>query len=236
MIGRLELRRAGAVLWKDLLSEGRTKARFNAMAFFAIMVLFIFSFAIGPDAPAVGAGRERLLEYVSPGLLWVAIVLTGVLALSRSFQMELESGALESYWLYPGGRRALWVGKLVSNVLVLLAMEALVVPFAAVLYSLDLWLKLPELAGVAFLATLGFAAVGTFYAALTVNIRAREVMLPMLLFPVLVPMLLAAVKGTALVVRGDPMGELGLWVRMLIVYDVVFLTVCTMTFEFLLED
>lgn len=231
-----QLRRAAAIVWKDMLSEGRTKARFNAMAFFAILVLFIFSFAIGPDAPAVGAGRERLLEYVSPGLLWVAIVLTGVLALGRSFQMELEGGALESYWLYPGGRNALWVGKLVSNVLILLAMEALVIPFAGIIYSLDIWPRLPGLVGIAALATVGFAAVGTFYAALTVNIRAREVMLPLLLFPVLVPVLLAAVKGTALVVRGDPMGELGLWVRLLVIFDVVFLTVCSLTFEYVLED
>lgn len=231
----LQARRAAAIVWKDILSEGRTKARFNAMAFFAILVLFIFSFALGPDAP-VGPGRERLLEYVSPGLLWVAIVLTGVLALGRSFQMELEGGALESYWLYPGGRTALWMGKFVSNILILLAMEALVVPFAAIIYSLDLWAKLPGIAGVAFLATVGFAAVGTFYAALTVNIRAREVMLPLLLFPVLVPVLLAAVKGTALVVRGDPMGELGLWIRLLVIFDVVFVTVCSVTFEYVLED
>lgn len=235
MLG-LEIRRAGAVVWKDVLSEGRTKARFNAMAFFAILVLFIFSFALGPDAPPMGAGQGTLLEYVSPGLLWVAIVLTGVLALGRSFQMELEGGALESFWLYPGGRRALWIGKLIANVLLLMAMEAVVIPFASIIYSLDLWPKLPALAGIALLATIGFATVGTFYAGLTVNVRAREVMLPLLLFPVLIPVLLAAVKATALVFRGDPMDELRLWVQLLIVFDVVFLAVCTLMFEFVLED
>lgn len=231
----LELRRAGAVLWKDLLSEGRTKARFNAMAFFAVLVLLVFSFAIGPDGGAV-AGGGSLLEYVAPGLLWVAVLLTSVLALGRSFQMELEGGALESYWLYPGGRRALWIGKLTANVLMLLAMEALVVPLAALLYNLDLWTKLPGLVGVAVLATVGIAAVGTFYAALTVNIRAREVMLPVLVFPVLAPLLLAAVKATALVLRGDPMGELKLWVQLLVIADVVFVALCTLMFEVVLEE
>lgn len=232
----VEVRRAAAVVWKDVLSERRTKARFNAMAFFAVLVLFIFSFALGPEAPAPRGLGETLLQYVAPGLLWVAIVLTGVLALGRSFEMETEGGALESVWLYPGGRRALWVGKLVSNILVLLAMEALVVPFAAILYSLDLWGQLPELAAVAALATVGFAAVGTFYAALTANIRAREVMLPVLVFPVVIPVLLAAVKGSALVLRGDPMSELGLWVRLLVVYDVVFVALCSVVFEYVLED
>lgn len=232
----VEVRRWAAVLWKDLLSEGRTKARFNAMAFFAVLVLFIFGFALGGDAPAVGPARQSILEYVAPGLLWVTVVLTALLALGRSFQVELEGGALESYWLYPGGRRALWVGKLVANILILFAMEALVVPFAAIIYSLDLWAELPGLAGIAALATIGVATVGTFYAALTVQIRAREVMLPLLLFPTLVPVLLAAVEATGLVLRGDPMLELGLWIRLLVIFDVVFVAVCTVTFEVVLED
>jgi len=125
---------------------------------------------------------------------------------------------------------------MIANVLFLGAMEMLVVPIAGILYSIDLWSKLPALAGVLFLATVGFAAVGTFYAALTANLRAREVMLPLLLFPVMVPVVLAAVKATFLILNGDLMGELGTWVRLLVVFDLVFVTVCTLAFDYVMEE
>jgi len=232
----VEWRRVWAILWKDALMERRTKAAFNAMAFFAALVLLIFAFAIGPDIPVSGPAGQNLLQYISPGLLWVAILLTGVLALGRSFQMELENGALEGLRMYPGDRRSIGIGKILANVLLLAAMEALVLPIGGVLYSLDLWSRLPALAGVLFLATLGFAAVGTFYAGLTVNLRAREVMLPLLLFPVMVPVVLAAVKATGLILNGDPMAELFSWVRLLVVFDAVFVTVCILAFGFVIEE
>lgn len=233
---RPALRRAAAVVRKDLVSEGRTRAAFNAMAFLGMLTILVFGFAVGPDAPTAGPARIPILEYVSPGLLWIAILLTGVLALGRSFHLELEGGGLESFRLYPGGLGALWWGKLVGNVLVLLAMEALLVAVTAILYSLDLWTRLGMLAAVALPATVGLATVGTFFAALTVNIRAREVLLPLLLFPIAVPVLLAAVNASALVLRGDPMQELQLWIRLLVVFDVVFLTVCTLGFYYVLDD
>ena len=233
---RGEWRRVWAVVWKDLLMERRTKAAFNAMAFFAGMVLLIFAFAIGPDIPVTGPAGQGLLAYISPGLLWIAILLTGVLALGRSFQVEMENGALEGLRLYPGDRRSIGAGKIITNALTLIAMEILVVPLGGILYSIDLWSKLPALAGVLLLATLGFAAVGTFYAALTANLRAREVMLPLLLFPVMVPVVLAAVKATFLILNGDLMDELSTWVRLLVVFDFVFVTVCTLAFGYVLEE
>jgi len=231
-----EWRRVWAIVWKDTLTERRTKAAFNAMAFFAGLVLLIFAFAIGPDVPVTGPAGQGLLEYIAPGLVWVAILLTGVLALGRSFQVEMENGALEGLRLYPGERRSIGIGKIIANVATLTAMEVLIVPIAGVLYSIDLWSKLPALAAVLFLATLGFAAVGTFYAALTANLRAREVMLPLLLFPVMVPVVLAAVKATFLILNGDLMGELSAWVRLLVVFDAVFVTVCTLAFGFAIEE
>ncbi len=231
-----ELRRVWAVVWKDILTERRTKAAFNAMAFFAGMVLLIFAFAIGPDIPVTGPSGQGLMAYISPGLLWIAILLTGVLALGRSFQIEMENGALEGLRLYPGDRRSIGGGKIIANILTLLAMEVLIVPLGSVLYSIDLWVKLPALTGVLLLATVGFAAVGTFYAALTANLRAREVMLPLLLFPVMVPVVLAAVKATFLILNGDLMAELATWVRLLVVFDVVFVTVCTLAFGFAIEE
>jgi heme exporter protein B len=235
-VNRAEWRRVWAVLWKDTLTERRTKAAFNAMAFFAALVLLIFAFAIGPDIPVTGPAGQNLLQYISPGLLWVAVLLTGILALGRSFQIEMDNGALEGLRLYPGDRRAIGIGKIAANVVLLLAMEALVLPIGGVLYNLNLWPRLPALAGVLLLATVGFAAVGTFYAGLTANLRAREVMLPLLLFPVMVPVVLAAVKATGLVLNGDPMRELFSWVRLLVVFDVVFVTVCILAFGYVLEE
>jgi heme exporter protein B len=232
-----DARRAMALIRKDLLTERRSKASFNAMAFFAAMVLFIFSFALGPDAPGMTvAGQGTLLQYLWPGLLWVAIFFTGILALGRSFQIEIESGGMEALRLYPGDKKAVYAGKLVANLIVLGAMELILIPVSAILYNIDLWTKLPALMGVVLLGSLGFAAVGTFYAALTANLRARDVMLPVLLFPVLVPVVVAAVKATTLIIRGDPMGEMWTWLRIIGLVDLVLLTVCTLTFEFAIED
>jgi len=231
-----DVRRALALIGKDLTTERRSKAAFNAMAFFAAMVLFIFSFALGPDAPGMVTAGQTLLQYLWPGLLWVAIFFTGILALGRSFQVELDSGGLEALRLYPGDKKAIYAGKLVANLILLSAMELLLIPVSAVLYNIDLWDKIPALLGVTLLGSVGFAAVGTFYAALTANLRAREVMLPVLLFPILVPVVVAAVKATTLIVRGDPMAEMWTWLRILGLIDVVLLTVCTLTFEFAIED
>ncbi len=232
-----DVRRAIALIRKDMITERRSKAAFNAMAFFAAMVLFIFSFALGPDAPSMSAGAgQTLLQYLWPGLLWVAIFFTGMLALGRSFQIEMESGGMEALRLYPGDKKAVYAGKLVANLIVLAAMELILIPVSAILYNIDLWTKLPALLGVTLMGSLGFAAVGTFYAALTANLRARDVMLPVLVFPILVPIVVAAVKATTLVIRGDPMGEMWTWLRIMGLIDVVLLTVCTLTFEFALED
>jgi len=233
-----EWRRAWAVTWKDLLIERRAKAAFNAMAFFAGLILLTFGFAFGPDVPAGEAGQGTLLQQLAPGLFWVTVLFAGVLAVDRSFQVELErgGGALNALRLYPGDRKAVYVGKLLANVTIMFVMEMLVCPVAGILYSLDLWPRLPGLAGVGLLATIGFAAVGTFYAALTANLRARQVLLPLLMFPVLVPVILAAVKATDLVFHGDPMGELGSWLQLLGAVDVLFLTTCLLVFEFVLEE
>ncbi len=231
-----EIKRAFAVARKDLLIERRSKAAFNAMAFFAVLVLFIFSFALGPEAAGLSPAGLTLLQYLWPGLLWVAIFFTGILALGRSFQLEMDSGQLEALRLYPADAKSIYLGKLAANLVVLFAMEILLVPISAVLYNVDLWTKLPGLVGVILLGSVGFAAVGTFYAALTANLRAREVMLPLLLFPTQVPVVVAAARATALIVYGDPMGELGVWLQVLGLTNIVLLTVCTLMFEFVIEE
>jgi heme exporter protein B len=223
------------VAWKDLLTERRAKAAFNAMTFFAALMLFTFGFALGPDSPGV-QGQGGLLHDVAPGLVWVAILFSGVLAVDRSFQLEAERGGLEGLRLYPGDRKAIYFGKLAANLIILFALEAVLLPVAGVLYGLDLWSRLPGLIAVAVVGTLGFAAMGTFYAALTVNLRARQVLLPLLLFPMLIPVVIAAVKASSLALYGDPMREFGSWMRLLGAADVLFVAVCARAFEFVMED
>lgn len=221
-------RRVAAIVWKDLLVEVRTRASFYSMLAFATLVLFVFSFAIGPDTP--------LLKRISAGLVWVAIVFTGLLSLSRTYQAEEAAGGLEGLRMAPGDPRAIYLGKLAGNVILLLAVQAILWPAAAVLFQAELAPHALPLAGVALLGTLGFSITGTFYAALTLHLRAREIMLPLLLIPALVPPLLGAVNATQLLVDGNPFGEAAVWVRLLVAYDVVLFVVCTWIFPVAVEE
>jgi len=221
-------RRVAAIVWKDLLIEVRTKASFHSMLAFAALVLFVFSFAIGPDTP--------LLRRIAAGLLWVAIVFTGLLSLSRTYQSEEAAGGLEGLRMAPGDPRAIYLGKLAGNLLLLLALELVLFPAAAILFQVELWPHALPLAGIALLGTLGVSVAGTFYAALTLHLRAREIMLPLLLIPALVPPLLGAVNATQLVIDGSPPGDVSIWVRLLVAYDVVFFVVCTWLFPLAVEE
>lgn len=225
---RRELGRAAAVAWKDLLAERRTKANFNGVVFLAALMLLMFGFALGPDAQA--------LRTAAAGVLWLTVLFAGVLTFHRSYQLELENGALETLLLYPGDRRAIFVGKLAANLVFVLLVEALVVPMAAVLYDLPLLRPLPGVAGVLVLGTIGFVTLGTFYAAMASRMRAREVLLPLLLFPMLVPVLLGAVEATGALLAGDPMGNAGGWVRLLIAFDAICLAACVLAFEHVIEQ
>jgi heme exporter protein B len=225
---RIELRRVGAVVWKDLTAERRTKANFNAVVFFAALMLLLFGFALGPDTAA--------LRVAGTGILWLTILFSGVLVFSRSYQVELEGGAMEALLLYPGNRKAIFVGKVLANFTFVLLVQAFVIPLAAILYHLPLWDPFPGLAGVMLLGSFGFVTLGTFYAALASRVRAREVLLPLLLFPMLVPLLVSAVAATSAMLAGDPMGEAGRWVRLLVAFDVIFFTATLLAFEYVLEE
>lgn len=215
-----------AILWKDLLVEFRSRGAFSAMVFFAGLVLLVFGFAVGPD--------PGLLQRLAGGLVWVAILFTGLLSLGRTFQSEELAGGLEGLELYPGAVRAIYLGKLAGNLVLLLALELLLVPAAAVLFHLDLTGSLLPLAGVILLGTVGFSVVGTFYGALTLHVRARELVLPLLLLPLLVPVLLGAVSATGALLE-EGAGPVAPWVRLLVAFDVIYLVVCTWTFPAVLE-
>jgi heme exporter protein B len=222
------VRRTWAMTWKDVRVELRARERLNAMLFFAALVLFIFNFALGPD-------REKLRE-VAPGLLWLAFLFTGMLGLGRSFQAERENECFEELLLTPGDRESLYFGKLLGNILFMVMAEALILPLFAILYNLDIWRWLPGLLFVAVLGTVGFSSIGTLLAAMTAHLRAREVMLPLLLFPLTVPVILGSVHATDALLAGRGLADAGHWIKLLVGFDVIYLVVCPLLFEFVLEE
>ncbi|MEO7962640.1 MAG: heme exporter protein CcmB [Gemmatimonadaceae bacterium] len=227
MTWRDDWRRVWAIVWKDLTSERRSKAGLNAVAFMGVLVLLLFGFTLGPDTEA--------LRRAAAGALWLAILFAGVLAFNRSYQLELDGGALESLLLYPGGRWTIFLGKLIANLVFVTLVEAVVIPIALILFQVSVpagWLA--QLA-VIVLGTFGFVTLGTFYSAMSSRSRAREVLLPLLLFPMLIPVLLASVQASASLLVGDPMSEAGAWVRLLAAFDIIFLVASLLAFEYVIE-
>ena len=220
-------RRALVVAWKDLLVERRSKETLNALLFFALLLLFVFQFTLGPD-------RERLAG-VLPGLLWLGFILSGLLALGRTFLVEREHDCWEGLLLAPGDKSAVYVGKLVGNLALMAVVETLVLGLFVLFFDVDLAVAFPGLIVVVALGTLGLAAVGTLFAAMTAHVRAREVLFPVLLLPIQVPVLLATVKATEALLAGEPLGAVGHWVKLLVAADIVYVAVGVLTFDAILE-
>ncbi|MGH7390624.1 MAG: heme exporter protein CcmB [Candidatus Rokuibacteriota bacterium] len=219
-------RRAWIVLWKDLVSERRSKETLNALLFFSLLLLFLFQFALGD--------RDRLLP-VLPGLLWLGFVLSGLVGLGRAFLVERENDCWEGLLLAPGDKSAIYLGKVAGNVLLMLLVEAILVALFAVFFDVDVTAHLGPLVLVLALGTVGFAAVGTLFAAMTAHVRARELLFPVLLLPVQVPVLLGAVKATEAVLAGEPLGAVAHWLKLLVAADVIYVTVGLLTFDAILE-
>ncbi|MGZ3467580.1 MAG: heme exporter protein CcmB, partial [Gemmatimonadaceae bacterium] len=169
------------------------------------------------------------------GAVWLATLFSGVLAFNRSFQVELESGALEPLLQYPGPRWTIFAGKLLGNLIFLTLMVAIVVAAGVVLFGVPIPADWPSLVGVLALGVVGLVVLGTFYASMASRSRAREVLLPLLLFPMLVPVLLAATTASKALLGADVMHEAGAWIRLLVAYDLVFLTATFIAFEHVIE-
>jgi len=221
------VRRAWMVVWKDILAERRSKESLNALVFFSLLLLFVFQFALGPE-------RARV-EAALPGLLWLGFILSGLLAFGRTFQIERENDCWEGLVLTPGDKSAIYLGKLAGNVLVMIVVEVVLVALFAVFFAIDFMPVLPGLAAVLVLGTLGLAAVGTLFGAVTAQMRARELLFPVLLLPAVVPVLLASVSATQTVLAGEPLAEAAAWLKLLAAADLVYLVVGVLTFEFVLE-
>lgn len=225
---RREAGTALAIARKDALAELRGRHATVSTLFFAAVVLLLFGFALGPDSARLAAA--------APGLLWLAVVFAGILAVNRLHLLETDDGALEHLALYPVSRRAIYAGKALGGFAVMLVLGMLVLGAVGVLFAVDIAAAWPPLLATVILGAAGIAAVGTFYAAVTVRLRAREVMLPLLMLPVLAPLLLASVKATAAALAGDPFGELAAWLQLLVAFDVIMIVAGAATYGYLLED
>lgn len=227
MAWRDDWRRVRAIARKDVTTELRAKAGFNSTASLGVTILILLGLALGPDAQA--------LRDAAVGAVWLALLFSGVLAFNRSFQVELESGALEPLLLYPGPRWTIFAGKLLGNLIFLGLMVAIVVTVGIVLFSVEMPARWPTLLGVLALGVVGLVVLGTFYASMASRSRAREVLLPLLLFPMLVPALVAATTASKALLGADLMHDADAWIRLLAAYDVIFLIATFIAFEHVIE-
>ena len=220
-------RRVRAIAKKDLTAELRAKAGFNSVASLGVTILILLGLALGPDSEA--------LRNAAVGAVWIAALFAGVLAFNRSFQVELESGALEPLLQYPGPRWTILAGKLLGNLVFLSLMVAIVSVIGVILFGVRVPDRWPSLLGVLALGVVGLVVLGTFYASIASRSRAREVLLPLLLFPMLVPVLLAATTASKALLGADLMHEAGAWMRLLAAYDLIFLVAAFLVFEHVIE-
>jgi heme exporter protein B len=216
------------LLGKDLLQEWRAKGRLGATFAFGLTTLLLFSFGAGPNA--------KLLQQNAAGYQWLALLLMSTLSLAESFRVEGQNAALEGLLLLPTSPVSVYFSKFVSNFLVLFVLSILLVPFVVVLYDVTPALGLGRWVGVLALGCAGLAAPGTLYAALAARARGRDVLLPVLLFPLVVPALVAAVSATGLVLAGDPMDQSRGWTGLLLAFDVLYAALCGALFSRVVED
>lgn len=221
------LREAYLLLWKDLVLELRRRESLLTMFFFGTLLLFVFHFAF--DLPP-----DRVAD-MAPGLLWLAFLFTGTLGLAQLFQAERDNQCLEALLLSPLDRGALFLAKMSLNLILMLLVEIVVIPLFWILFNLDSWNLLPQILAITLLGTIGFCVLGTILAAVTLRARARELLLPLVLFPLMIPVILATIQCLGAVLHAGELGEALPWLRLLIGFDVIFLTVGVLIFDWVIE-
>ena len=220
------LRKVLAIVHKDIIAELRTKEMFSSMFVFALLTVVIFNFAFEL--------RVADARTIAPGVLWVSVTFAGMLGLNRSFVLEKDQGCLDGLLLAPVDRSAIYFGKMLGNFLFITIVEAIILPIFSALFNVNL--IQPWILVVLLLGTLGFSGVGTLFSAMAVHTRAREVFLPILLFPVVVPALIAAVKLTAGLLDGQVLADMANWMQLLVAFDIILVAVSYMTFDYVVEE
>jgi heme exporter protein B len=217
-----------AIVWKDFVTELKTRELFSSMFVFAILVMLIFIFSI--NLSIVDANQ------VGPGVLWVAILFAGTLGLNRSFTLEKENGCLQGLMLAPVDRSAIFFGKMLSNLAFLLIMEAFLLPVFMIFFNVDIVSHLAPLMAVILMGTLGFSALGTLLSSLSSNLKTREIMLPILLYPLIVPIAIGSVQLTGQILDGKSLADMMNWVGLILCFDIIFISASIMTIDHILEE
>jgi len=215
-----------AIAWKDLAAELRSRELLSAMLVFAMLVILIFNFALKLDA------KTRLTA--TSGILWVTFTFAGTLGLNRSMAVEKDRGCLDGLLLAPVDRSTIYFGKLLSNLVFMFIVEVIVLPLYSLLYNINLFN--PGLILIILLGSVGYIAIGTLLAAMAVQTRTRDVMLPILLFPVVIPVVVAAVEATGGFLQGLDISEVRYWINILLVYDIIFISIAFMVFDYVVEE
>jgi len=220
------LRAVFAIAWKDLAAELRSRELLSSMLVFSVLVILIFYFALELDVKARSG--------ITAGALWVTFAFAGTLGLNRSMAVEKDRGCLDGLLLAPVDRSAIYFGKAISNLVFMLIVETIVIPVYSIIYNVNLFNL--GLIGVTLLGSIGYVAVGTLLAAMSVQTRTRDVLLPILLFPLVIPVLVAAVKASSGFLLSLEMSEILPWLNILLVYDLIFTAVAFMVFDFVVEE
>jgi heme exporter protein B len=220
------LRAIAAVVWKDLAAELRSRELISAMLVFALLVILIFNFALELDFEA--------RDTVTAGVLWVTFAFAGTLGLNRSMAIEKDRGCLDGLLLAPVDRSAIYFGKMIANLIFMILVEMIVLPIYSILYNVNLFV--PGFLLVVLLGSIGYVAVGTLLVTMAVQARTRDILLPILLFPIVLPVLLSAVKASANFLQGLELAESMNWINLLIAYDVIFIAVAFMVYDYIVEE
>jgi heme exporter protein B len=213
------------IVWKDMTSEIRTRESLTSVLVFTLLVIVIFNFAFS---------HQETMKLVAPGILWVTFAFAGVLSLNRAFVMEKEGGCMEGLLACPVSREAIYLGKMLGSLIFMLIVEVIALPIFALLFNLPV--LSPELVVTTFLATVGFVAIGTTFAAMALNTRAREMVLPILFLPLVSPIIISAVEASGLAISGESWSSMTAWFEIIIAFDVIFVVASYLVFAFVIEE
>jgi heme exporter protein B len=219
---------AWAIVRKDLLTELRGASTIVSMVLLGLLVVLVFNFGVEPGTNAASLARS--------GVFWSAFLFSGVIAVGRSFASEKEAGCLDGLLLCPVDRGVIYLGKLLGNLILVFATGVVILLFFSVIYNVGIggvWLGLLLLL---VLGSVGLSTIGTLFAAVAVGVRARDALLTVFIFPLLVPLVIAAAHSSTLLLAGNSLGDLGLWPWLLVMYDVIFLAISFVVFDFVVED
>jgi len=222
------MKRVWAIVWKDIMTELRTKELFSSMFTLALLIIVIFNFAFDFSS--------ELIPVAAPAILWVAFTFAGVLGLSRSFALEKEGNSILGLLLSPMDRSLIFLGKMISNAVFVFVVELIMIPLFVLFFNYDLGNGFFPLLFVIFLGTFGFVSVGTLFSAMALSTKLREVLLPILMLPVIIPVIVSSIKLTAAVLSGNPISQAGAALQVVVSFDIIFFVVCAVVFEYVLDE